>query len=225
MSVRKRPSRTPPARDVDATPFTPILDELLARIPGAYAAALVDGEGEAVDYAGIAAPFDVRVAAAHLQIMLRQVGDYGVLGSPRWIIVRGAKKTVVVHALPDGYALAVLLRRRAGFTASRRAFASCERALAKEAGWPEPEGRAWYAVDVEIDARGRPKRVVPNVELEVLGSVVGLSLRERGFRVRTADGIELTLVREARSCWYADEDLANARPGGPQGPRDPRSSP
>ncbi len=211
MSVRNRPSRTPPARDVDATPFTAILEGLLGRVPGAYGAALVDGEGETVDYAGIAAPFDVRIAAAHLQILLRQVEDYGALGVPRWIIVRGGKKTAIVHALPDGYALAVLLRRRAGFTASRRAFASCERALASEAGWPEPEGRAWYAVDVEVDGRGRPRRVAPDIDVEVLGSVVGLPVRERGFRVRTADGVELTLVREARSCWYADEDLVNVR--------------
>lgn len=216
MSIRKRPSRTPPARDVDATPFTPILAELLARLPGAYGAALVDGEGETVDYAGIATPFDVRVAAAHLQILLRQVAEYGVLGSPRWMIVRGSRKSVIIHALPDGYALAVLLRRRAGFTASRRAFASCERALAKEAGWPEPEGRAWYAVDVEVDARGRPTRVARDTAVEVLGAVMGLPVRERAFRVRTHDGIELTLVREARSCWYADEDLVNVasdRPG------------
>ena len=216
MSVRKRPSRTPPDRDVDATPFTPILAALLERLPGAYGAALVDGEGETVDYSGIAAPFDVRVAAAHLQIMLRQVSDYGALGAPRWIIVRGGKKSVIIHALPDGYALAVLLRRRAGFTASRRAFAACERALAKEAGWAEPEGRAWYAVDVDVDARGRPARIAPDIAVEVLGSLVGLPVRERGYRVRTADGIELTLVREARSCWYADEDLVNVssdRPG------------
>jgi hypothetical protein len=43
--------------------------------------------------------------------------------------------------------------------------------------------------------------------VEVLGTVMGLSVREQGFRVRTAAGLELTLVREARHTWYADEEL------------------
>ena len=208
MSVRKRPSRRPPARDVDATPFTTILDDLLRRVPGAYGAALVDGEGETVDYAGMAAPFDMRVAAAHLQIIVRQVEEWGALGAPRWLIVRGVRRSVVIRVLPEGYALAVLLRRRAGFTASHRAFAACELALAKEAGWATPVGRPWYPVEVEVDARGRPTKLRPELAVEVLGAAVGLPAPERGFRVRTRDGVELMLVREARHCWYADEDPA-----------------
>lgn len=207
--MSKRPSRRPPVRDVDATPFTPILADLVARVPGAYGAALVDGEGETVDYAGLAAPFDMRIAAAHLQIMLRQLEEYAALGAPSWVVVRGAQKSVVVHALPDGYALTVVLRRRAGFTASRRAYAACKRALAREAGWPEPGAPAWFPVDVDVDRRGRPVRIATDVRLEVLGAIVGLPPRERGFRVRTARGLELTLVREAGAIWYADEDLAS----------------
>ena len=207
MNVRKRPSRRPPARDVDATPFTPILDDLLRRVPGAYGAALVDGEGETVDYAGIAAPFDMRVAAAHLQIIVRRLEEWGALGGPRWMIVRGARRSVVIRVLPEGYALAVLLRRRAGFTSAQRAFAACEAALAKEAGWPPPGGRPWYPVDVDVDARGRPTPRGPGRRVVDLGAAVGLPSSERGFRVRTREGIELMLVREARHCWYADEDL------------------
>jgi hypothetical protein len=192
---------------MDETPFTPILDETLARVPGAYAAALVDREGETVDYAGLADPFDVKITAAHLRICLRQLEEYGALGRPRWIVIRGAQKSILGRALPDGYALVVLLRRRAGFAASRRAFAACARALAAEAGWrlvdDEP---AWHPVAVESDRRGRPRRVAHRA-VEVLGAVVGLPARERGFRVRTAEGTELTLVRESRNCWYSDEPV------------------
>ena len=49
MSVKRRPSRRPAPRDMDATPFTAILDEMIGRIPGAYGAVLVDSEGETVD--------------------------------------------------------------------------------------------------------------------------------------------------------------------------------
>ncbi len=109
--------------------------------------------------------------------------------------------------------MAVLACSRAIFTASARAYAACERALAAEAGWTPPDGGlSWFAVDVEVDRRGRPIRVDAGpkcraVPVEVFGSVVGLPRNERGFRARTATGGELMLVREAGNTWYADEDL------------------
>src|SRR5204863_4713280 len=128
-------------------------------------------QGEAVDYAGLADPFDVKVTAAHLRICLQELEQWGALGRPRWIVIRGAKKSIVTRALSDGYALVVLLRRRAGFTASRRAFAACARALAVEAGWQVSEEEPiWYPVEVDSDRRGRPRRVGES-PVEVLGAV------------------------------------------------------
>lgn len=218
--MKQRARRVQPARDMDVTPFAAILAQLVGRLAGAFAAALVDGEGETVDYTGNVDPFDVKVAAAHARIVLSDVERYAVLGRPRWIIVRGARRSFVTHALPEGYALVVLLRRRAGFTASQRAFSACARDLAREAGWSYEAPRpAWYPVEVEIDARGRPVRVDATFDVEVIGSVVGLPSRERGFRVRTSAGSEVTLVREARNCWYADEsDLSNLDRASDAGP-------
>lgn len=207
MSEEKRTTRTAVPRDMEPTPFTSILAKLIARIPGAYGAVLVDSEGETVDYAGLVVPYEIRVTAAYLQIAMRQLEDVVVMGPPRFMIVRGAKQTVVARSLPDAYVLGVLLRRRAGFAASQRAYSEAERALAREAGWAPPSGRAWFAVDVKVDRRGRPVRVEPDVAVDVIGTVMGLSAREQGFRVRTAAGLELTLVREARRTWYADEEL------------------
>jgi hypothetical protein len=196
------------ARDVDATAFTAILESLIERIPGAQAAALVDGLGETVDYAGRGDPFDVRVAAAHLRILLDGIGRVDGLGAPRWLVLRGAKKSFAASALPDGYALCVVVRPRAAFTLSLRAWSVCTRALALEAGWgalPNEE-RAWFPVTVTTDPRGRPLRI-GSMPVEVLGTVMGLSVRERGFRVRTSDGSEVTVVREASNLWYADDPL------------------
>jgi hypothetical protein len=65
---------------------------------------------------------------------------------------------------------------------------------------------------VVTDARGRPAALgsPPNVRaIDVLGAVVsGLERRERGWRVRVADGIDATLVREAGGNWYLDEPTA-----------------
>jgi hypothetical protein len=194
---------------MDATAFAKILGDLIARLPGAYACALVDLGGETVDYAGNVDPFDVKVAAAHMRIVLNDLEEYGVLGRPRSVIVRCAKRSFVARRLAEGYALVVMLRRRAGFTASARAFAACEHALCAEAGWSLVEaGAPWFPIDVEIDRRGRPTHLGPQrVTVEVFGAVMGLARNERGFRVRTATGSELTVVREAGNTWYADDDL------------------
>lgn len=202
---------------MDATPFAQILIDLIFRLPGAYACALVDLGGETVDYAGVVSPFDVKVAAAHMRIVLNDLEEYGGLGRPRWVVLRGQKRSFVARRLPDGYALVVMLRRRAGFAASSRAYATCERELAVEAGWGNLyDGPAWFPVVVEVDRRGRPTTVGgiaggasgPRVDVEVFGSVMGLPQNERGFRLRTVIGSELTVVREAGNTWYADEDLA-----------------
>lgn len=207
---RLRPSRRPPERDTDATPFAEILVRLVKCLPGAFAAALVDAEGETVDYVGLSDAFELRVAAAEARLALDQVSRAMRASEAHWMVIRGERRSITARKLPDGYALVVLFRRRAGFTASRRAFAACERELAAEAGWPIAKNdRSWWAVQVEMDVRGRPSRVrVPGrddvVAVEVLGAVMGLSAREKGFRVRTQHGEEVTLVREARRCWYAD---------------------
>jgi predicted regulator of Ras-like GTPase activity (Roadblock/LC7/MglB family) len=191
------------------TPFTTILSELVSRVPGAYACAFVDTQGETVDYAGAIEPFDVKVAAAHMGIVLDHVDRYGKLGEVRHLVIRGATKSFVVRRLPDGYALTLLLRKRAGFAVSQRAFAACEHALAIEAGWHRSDTKpAWYPIPVDVDCRGRPTSIgEPRCRVEVLGAVAGLPPRERGFRVRTDAGAELTLVCEAKRCWYADEVL------------------
>lgn len=193
---------------MDASAFTAILAALVDRLPGAFAAALVDCLGETVDYAGEVDPFDVKVAAAHMRILVNDVERLGVLGEPRSIVIRGAKRSIVTRALPEQYALVVLFRRRAGFTASQRAFATCERALAAEAGWSVKAVKGapvWHPIAVESDRRGRPQWMgEQRLTVEVLGAVMGLPSKERGFRVRTATGSELTLVRESRSCWYTD---------------------
>lgn len=214
MNPRSSESRKPPPRDMDASPFSAILADLVARLPGAYAAALVDLEGETVDYTGHVDPFDVKVAAAELSLVLKAMKERA-LGEPHWFVARGATRSLMTIALPDGYAVTVLLKKRAGFTASRRALMLAKAALAKEAAWTvEGDEVQWYPVEVRTE-RGRPVRVTYKNDVHavvVLGTVVGLAARERGFRVRTDTGNEITLVREAGNWWYADDPPAGRGP-------------
>jgi len=209
-ATRPRGRRGAPPREQAPSPFTAILENLVAVTPGALGAALVDFEGETVDYAGVIDPFELKVAAAHWQIVLSEIGS-SPLGVPRQITVRARARSYIVRQLQPGYAVVVVLHPRAAFAASDRALQDADARLCAEAGWTLPRGSSrWYGVDVETDAadRGRPTRLRGTGgwhKVEVMGCMVGLRPREKGFRVRLPSGAEMTLVRERMGRWFADE--------------------
>jgi hypothetical protein len=201
----------PPARDQHETAFTRILAELVSRVPGARAAALVDLEGETVDYSGFLPPYDVKVAAAQWRVVIDEVRLRAPLARTTFIAARAARSSYHVHVLPEGYALVLVLSRAAGFGGWHRAVTSCCHALAHEASWSFAGARpqSWYGVAVIADARRRPLALgrSPRANsLEVLGALAsGMGPRERGWRIRLDNGVEATLVREAGGHWYVDE--------------------
>lgn len=198
-----------------ATPFGAALALLVERVPGALGAAFVDGEGEAVDFAGRIDAFDIKVAAAHARILMHHIDAFERLGAPRWLTVRARRRTLHARLLPEGYALVVVLARRAGFVSAPRTFDQCERALREEGALGPPMGPApSRPVAVRADSRGRPRALLTlagsEVLVDVLGRVGGLPPGSRGYRVRASDGAELTLVREPGSSWFAEDDTAPA---------------
>ncbi len=213
--VRRSPWSSGLPRDTEATAFTTLLSDLIRRIPGARAAALVDRDGEAVDYAGALSPFDVKVAGAHWQIVRSEIGRVAHFSAARQIVVRGLLKSYIVRGLADAYAVVVVLAARAGFASSARAFTVFERGLRAEAGiGDKDEGPVWTPVVVEQDHRARPRTLAtapdaPPQPLEVLGAVMGLRHGERGFRIRLAGGFETNIVREPGGTWYTDEPVAS----------------
>jgi hypothetical protein len=227
MSAASRPRRRAAvARDQHESAFAAILGGLVGRVPGALAAAFVDRQGETVDYAGRIDPYAVRLAAAHWRIVLDEVNAQRSLRSARWLALRAGRASYILHELPDGYALVVVLTRAAGFSGWRRAVSACVEALGQEAGWTS-SGRSWFPVQVIADQRRRPSslRPAPGARprpIEVLGAVAGgLARRERGWRVRFDTGVEATLVREPGGVWYSDEPI-ESRDSGPRSPREKR---
>jgi hypothetical protein len=208
-------NRSEPAvgRSQEPTPFGEILGRLLGLAAGASAAVIVDPEGETVDYAGTLPEFDAKVAGAHLRIVLDEAASLtGKLGTIQNVLVRARRRSYLVRALPDGYALVIVLQRDA-FAVSARAIEIAERELCREAGWrlPSPQKTSWYPVQIEPARRDRrrPSRMRTRATwegIEVLGSVVGMG-RDRGYRCRLRSGAELTLVREPAGAWYADERI------------------
>jgi hypothetical protein len=203
-------------RDQSDSPFSAILTQLCDDC-GALGAALVDGEGEAVDYAGLLSPYEIKVAAAEWRIVLgvvkasRLPGFRDVAG----ITVRAKGRTFVMEALPDGYAIALCLPRHS-FNVSRRALGQATRELGREAGLALPEARAqvnWARVRVRTPAGSRLHRRPDAIWLQnawspitILGRYQArdLSHSELGYLARLASGAEVFLVREPLGVWFID---------------------
>ncbi len=206
----------PLVRDQDATPFSGILERLCAAA-GARSAALVDGEGETVDYGGRGDPFDIRILAAEWRLILQHVLDTKILAQSYEFVVRARNKSYLVEALPEGYALVLELGRRSTGV-SDRALAEARKSLLAEAGFPaeeDPRGN-WAQVLVEEEPGNshRPVRLETDLDefqdVTVLGRITDPDVaRECSFRVRLSSGQECTLVREPLGKWYREaEDWA-----------------
>jgi hypothetical protein len=206
-----RRSSLPPPRDQHETAFTRILTELVSRMPGARAAALVDPEGETVDSSGRLAPYDVKVAAAQWRVVIDEIRLRGPLSTTTFVAVRARRASYQGHVLPEGYALVIMFSRAAGLGGWRRPVSACCLALAEEAAWSLSGAGipSWHPARVATDAQRRPVAIgePPRVRaLELVGAIAsGMGAQERGWRVRFEDGLEATLVREPGGKWYVDE--------------------
>jgi len=203
-------------RDQSDSAFSAILGQLCDDC-GALAAALVDGEGETVDYAGLLSPYEIKVAAAEWRIVLAVVRESRLPGfhTVGALTVRARGRTFVMEAMPDGYAIALCLPQRA-FNISRRAVGQAMRELAHEAGIVLPEARAqvnWARVKVRTPAGSRLYRRPDAIWLQEAWSPItilgryqarDLSHSELGYLARLASGAEVFLVREPLGVWFID---------------------
>jgi hypothetical protein len=204
-------ARDPRARDQDESPFSNILTEL-CRATGAQCAALVDQEGESVDYGGVGDPFDIRVLAAEWRLVLAQA-QFPELGGTTQMMVRARKKSFWIESFPAGYALIIQLGRRSS-TLSARALSHARRELCSEAGFIMNRQCVDIWTRVLVNEESGPSRRPGTIQLAnesyevtVLGRVTSASKSERGYRIRMMSGEERTLVREALGHWYLEEEI------------------
>jgi hypothetical protein len=200
-------------RDQSPSSFAPTLGRLCSSA-GVLGAALVDADGEAVDYAGRVSPFDIRVAAAEWRIILTRLARCRCTPwrDTRQVLVRGANKSFGAVLLPEGYALVLQLLPRC-FRVSPRALSEAVREICLNAGIGRPDAHLGHWMRVQVNESGPPLRRPDSVwvnrkwlPVEVLGRWVSdeLSPNEIGYRVRLLGGAEVTLVREPLAQWFAD---------------------
>lgn len=94
------------------TAFSEILRRLVESTPGALGAALADEEGEAVDTHGTIDPFELKLAAAHMGIVLDRLAKVEpVSATGRLLEVRivGERAQLFARPLGRGYQVTVVL--------------------------------------------------------------------------------------------------------------------
>jgi hypothetical protein len=188
----------------------------LCEATGALAAVLVDGDGETVDYASLVDPFDMKLAGAEWEIVLSLLKQSRAaqLRETHEVWVRAVRRSFAAVALPEGYALVVVMPRHA-FIVSRRALMEASLQICLEAGLPpvagtENEALRWARVRVKTSRRNarRPVSLWHGdnwCRLTLLGRYLNLDRRELGFRARLTSGAEFALVREPLGYWYAGD--------------------
>jgi hypothetical protein len=203
-------------RDQMPSSFAPTLGRLCSSA-GVVGAALVDCDGEAVDYAGRVSPFDIRVAAAEWRIVLSRLArcTHKPWNETRQVMIRGVNKSFGAVMLPEGYALVLQLLPHC-FRVSPRALSEAVREICENAGL-ELSTRSAQWMRVQVNESPAPQRRPRSVwvhrkwlPVEVLGRWVGPELlpNEIGYRVRLLGGDEVTLVREPLAHWFADPGAA-----------------
>lgn len=200
-------------RDQAVSKFAATLGRLCDALP-ADAAALVDGEGETVDYAGTLAPYDIKVAAAEWQLVLSGLRGAAAHMQSLDLTVRAPRATFIASTVSEGYSLVLQLPRRS-FSVSPRAMAEAMRELCLEAGLPLPvryRKERWCHVDVRETAQGNRPLALWIEHTWAKAHVIGRinyrnpSSGERAFRVMLDSGYETNLVRERLGRWYREEE-------------------
>lgn len=206
-----RPGAVEHARDQVESEFTAILRRLWASAPEVLAVAFIDSEGECVDYCSSLDPFDAKVTAAHLRVVMADVERrFAALGAGEasHLVLEADRRDLLVRRVSEEYALvavtepggatrpavleeleqvvvAVRQEGRIGRPSWDPVRGGLEVQLRAAVGWP-------YA-PLAIVERGRRLQVT-----EVLGrwleTLPGGRRAVECFRVRTSSGEESTLA-------------------------------
>jgi predicted regulator of Ras-like GTPase activity (Roadblock/LC7/MglB family) len=201
-------------RDQVESAFTGVLRRLRDSAPSVLSAAFVDTEGECIDYASALDPYEAKVNAAHMLMLmhaLRATREKVRAGEPIVLEIAAETRDAWVQTVGDDYVLVLLLEPGFDRVELKQAVAMACNEFRTEVGIAAPP---WESVGQHLSVRVRPstaaweyapagftsgerKRVVIS---DVLGRWT--EPREDGndelvcFRVRTADGRELTLVHD-----------------------------
>jgi hypothetical protein len=199
-------------RDQAECAFTPILRRLFQSFPALLAAVFVDREGECIDYVSELEPYDAKVGAAHMHNLLTRLRGsriHTITGETLCFEVTTSERELWVRQLGDDYVIVAILLPEFDHSELREAIAFAGHEFRAEVGLPVP---AWEGGQPRLSVRVRPSpgwKYAPEAFsaggvrvtiADVLGRWTEASAINDEelvcFRVRTAEGEELTLVHD-----------------------------
>lgn len=209
-------------RDQAESAFTPILRRLWEHLPSLLAAAFVDVEGECIDYWSRIDPYEAKVSAAHLHVLLARIAaSWAKLGTGAafGLEIQGSAREACVQRVSDEYVLVVLLATGTELSQRDDAIALACAEFRQEVGLLPPP---WEMSQRPLAVRVRPATgwtYAPQVFSDGTVQVAITDVLGRWteppqlgadelvcFRVRTEDGRELTLVHDPDgNGWIARE--------------------
>ncbi|HKU44862.1 MAG TPA: hypothetical protein VJR89_42175 [Polyangiales bacterium] len=209
-------------RDQADSAFTPILRRLYDQLPSLLAAAFVDVEGECIDYVSRLDPYEAKVNAAHLHVLLARLApSWAKLGKGEAyaLYIEGSAREACVQRVSEEYVLVAVLAAGTDTRQREDAIALACAEFRQEVGLLPPQ---WELAQRRLSVRVRPAtgwNYAPQVFSEggvrvSITDVLGRWTEPGGlggddlvcFRVRTAAGHELTLVHDPDgNGWIARE--------------------
>ena len=214
MSVNRHVPRIEAARDQVESEFTAILRRVYEAVPAVIAAVFVDTEGECIDYVAAIEPYEAKVAAAHMHVLLKSMSlprSSEATGETFAFELVSAEREVWVRRFCDEYVLVVLLQRGFDTSELRDALATAGREFRKEAGLAAPAWEQHERLSVRLRTSAgwsyAPVGFSLAGERFAIAAVLGRWTEparsgEPGepswvcFRVRTHNGEELTLAHD-----------------------------
>ncbi|MCA9600851.1 MAG: hypothetical protein KC417_02435 [Myxococcales bacterium] len=193
-------------RDQDPSPLTEILREVAEVDSAVLASVFVDAEGECIDYWSALEPFDAKLCAAQMVVMLDSMSQrLGKVGQGAIAEVEILTETClyVLRRVTDEYMLVVAYEP---VDRERHDFEAVERAVARLRDDASLEIPPWELPRSQVHVETSPGAVWANApsaftergtRVEVL-DVIGRWEADgvECFRVRTDDGREITLAYE-----------------------------
>lgn len=204
-------ARTEAERDQVESEFTGILRRVFEAVPALLAAVFVDLEGECIDYVSAIQPFDAKVVAAHMHMLLKQTRGERLptlLGETFGFELVSAEREVWVRQFCDEYALVVLLAPGFDLSELRDAVATACREFREEVGLAAPAWEGQERLSVRLRASREwnyaPTGFSMGGARHGIAAVLGRWIEPARpgeppwvcFRVRTQHGEELTLAHD-----------------------------
>jgi predicted regulator of Ras-like GTPase activity (Roadblock/LC7/MglB family) len=199
-------------RDQAESEFTGILRRLADGAPEFLAAAFVDVEGECIDYVSRIDPYDAKVTAAHMHMVLGSLSgsrDKLGLGEPFALEISADEREIWVQRVSGDYVLVVVLAPGFDRSELRAAIACANTEFRAAVGLDMPQ---WEGSGRRLSVRVRaatgwtyaPQTFSLAGAQITISDVLGRWTESTGlrgdelvcFRVRTDAGQELTLVHD-----------------------------